>query len=216
MVHGDRSVDVFVRKLRQKLERASPGWRYIHTHFGIGYRFAAEPASRSRVGARRCAVAGAGVGRRGCVARRRSAQPVAACRDLRPRGARVDVRRGPGPQQEPPQHRDHPRAGGRRLEAPGRRHRGRDDREHLLGHLPRRRCSSSATAIYMENRETIFGLEERQRGILYGALALLAFALVATSRMWDAGGLGAHALAAPCSAPPAGRMYSVWRAYRTY
>jgi DNA-binding response OmpR family regulator len=45
MARGDRSVDVFVRKLRQKLERASPDWRYIHTHFGIGYRFAAEPAS---------------------------------------------------------------------------------------------------------------------------------------------------------------------------
>jgi DNA-binding response OmpR family regulator len=44
MVRGDRSVDVFVRKLRQKLEKASPGWRYIHTHFGIGYRFAAEPS----------------------------------------------------------------------------------------------------------------------------------------------------------------------------
>jgi DNA-binding response OmpR family regulator len=44
MARGDRSVDVFVRKLRQKLEKASPGWRYIHTHFGIGYRFAAEPA----------------------------------------------------------------------------------------------------------------------------------------------------------------------------
>jgi DNA-binding response OmpR family regulator len=44
MVHGDRSVDVFVRKLRSKLERASPGWRYIHTHFGIGYRFSPEPA----------------------------------------------------------------------------------------------------------------------------------------------------------------------------
>ncbi|HWT22776.1 MAG TPA: response regulator transcription factor [Solirubrobacteraceae bacterium] len=44
MVHGDRSVDVFVRKLRQKLEKVSPGWRYIHTHFGIGYRFAAQPA----------------------------------------------------------------------------------------------------------------------------------------------------------------------------
>jgi DNA-binding winged helix-turn-helix (wHTH) protein len=42
MVHGDRSVDVFVRKLRSKLERVSPSWRYIHTHFGIGYRFAAE------------------------------------------------------------------------------------------------------------------------------------------------------------------------------
>ncbi len=43
MAHGDRSVDVFVRKLRQKLERHSPGWKYIHTHFGIGYRFAPEP-----------------------------------------------------------------------------------------------------------------------------------------------------------------------------
>jgi len=42
MVRGDRSVDVFVRKLRTKLERISPGWRYVHTHFGVGYRFAAE------------------------------------------------------------------------------------------------------------------------------------------------------------------------------
>jgi DNA-binding response OmpR family regulator len=40
MAHGDRSVDVFVRKLRQKLRRASPDWSYIHTHFGVGYRFA--------------------------------------------------------------------------------------------------------------------------------------------------------------------------------
>ena len=42
MVRGDRSVDVFVRKLRAKLERVSPDWRYVHTHFGVGYRFAAE------------------------------------------------------------------------------------------------------------------------------------------------------------------------------
>jgi DNA-binding response OmpR family regulator len=42
MAHGDRSVDVFVRKLRQKLRTASPEWSYIHTHFGVGYRFAAE------------------------------------------------------------------------------------------------------------------------------------------------------------------------------
>jgi DNA-binding response OmpR family regulator len=47
MAHGDRSVDVFVRKLRQKLERASPQWRYIHTHFGIGYRFAPEAAGNA-------------------------------------------------------------------------------------------------------------------------------------------------------------------------
>ena len=39
MIHGDRSVDVFVRKLRSKLQKRSPGWEYIHTHFGIGYRF---------------------------------------------------------------------------------------------------------------------------------------------------------------------------------
>jgi DNA-binding response OmpR family regulator len=43
MARGDRSVDVFVRKLRQKLERVSPDWRYLHTHFGVGYRFAPEP-----------------------------------------------------------------------------------------------------------------------------------------------------------------------------
>ena len=42
MAHGDRSVDVFVRKVRLKLESASPGWSYIHTHFGVGYRFQPE------------------------------------------------------------------------------------------------------------------------------------------------------------------------------
>ncbi len=50
MVRGDRSVDVFVRKLRQKLEKASPQWRYIHTHFGIGYRFAAESLEEVKAG----------------------------------------------------------------------------------------------------------------------------------------------------------------------
>ncbi|HEX8160079.1 MAG TPA: response regulator transcription factor [Solirubrobacteraceae bacterium] len=49
MAHGDRSVDVFVRKLRFKLQRASPAWNYIHTHFGVGYRFAAEHAGESAV-----------------------------------------------------------------------------------------------------------------------------------------------------------------------
>jgi DNA-binding response OmpR family regulator len=44
MAHGDRSVDVFIRKLRQKLEKRSPGWAYIHTHFGVGYRFEPESA----------------------------------------------------------------------------------------------------------------------------------------------------------------------------
>src|SRR5918992_348338 len=42
MAHGDRSVDVFIRKVRHKLEKASPEWSYIHTHFGVGYRFEPE------------------------------------------------------------------------------------------------------------------------------------------------------------------------------
>jgi DNA-binding response OmpR family regulator len=51
MAHGDRSVDVFVRKLRQKLRAASPAWDYIHTHFGVGYRFAPKPDERAEVAA---------------------------------------------------------------------------------------------------------------------------------------------------------------------
>jgi hypothetical protein len=45
-------VDVYVHKLRVKLETALPEWRFIHTHVGFGYRFAAEPLnSQQRVGA---------------------------------------------------------------------------------------------------------------------------------------------------------------------
>jgi DNA-binding response OmpR family regulator len=36
---SDRSVDVYVGKLRQKLARALPGRSPIQTHFGFGYRF---------------------------------------------------------------------------------------------------------------------------------------------------------------------------------
>jgi DNA-binding response OmpR family regulator len=39
----DRSVDVYVSKLRLKLEAAVPQRRFIHTHFGFGYRFDPEP-----------------------------------------------------------------------------------------------------------------------------------------------------------------------------
>src|SRR3954449_13346662 len=38
----NRTVDVYIGKLRQKLEAALPEQRYIHTHFGFGYRFAPE------------------------------------------------------------------------------------------------------------------------------------------------------------------------------
>jgi DNA-binding response OmpR family regulator len=39
---GDRSVDVYVSKLRSKLEVALPDRRFIHTHPGFGYRFQPE------------------------------------------------------------------------------------------------------------------------------------------------------------------------------
>ncbi len=42
---GDRSVDVYVHKLRVKLESAMPTWRFIHTHVGFGYRLDDEPIS---------------------------------------------------------------------------------------------------------------------------------------------------------------------------
>lgn len=39
---GDRSIDVYVHKLRAKLEEALPEWSFIHTHVGFGYRFSPE------------------------------------------------------------------------------------------------------------------------------------------------------------------------------
>jgi two-component system, OmpR family, response regulator BaeR len=39
---SDRSVDVYVGKLRHKLEQARPGRQLIHTHFGFGYRLSSE------------------------------------------------------------------------------------------------------------------------------------------------------------------------------
>jgi DNA-binding response OmpR family regulator len=38
----DRSVDVYVHKLRTKLAWALPEWQFIHTHFGFGYRLSPE------------------------------------------------------------------------------------------------------------------------------------------------------------------------------
>jgi DNA-binding response OmpR family regulator len=42
MPHRGRDVDVYVRKLRLKLEEAAPAWTFIHTHRQFGYRFAPE------------------------------------------------------------------------------------------------------------------------------------------------------------------------------
>jgi len=69
--------------------------------------------------------------------------------------------------------------------------------------------------LYMENRETIFGLEERQRVALYGAVGLIAITLAATSRLWGAGGLGALLWLALIGVA-VWALVGVWRSYRTY
>ena len=193
MVHGDRSVDVFVRKLRSKLERVSPGWRYIHTHFGIGYRFSAEPVEAPV--AEPSPSAGA-------------PEPRVAARASRPRRPESSPPTNlgswcSGPLQERTQLRDHPRLAVAVWKVPG-------------GGTAAATISNILTVafigglfffgyrLYMERRETIFGLEERQRGLLYGALALIVFALVATHRMWDDRARSARSCGSRCSALRAG------------
>src|SRR4030095_13288480 len=41
--HRDRTVDVFVRKLREKIDRRAPRHTFIHTRYGVGYKLGAEP-----------------------------------------------------------------------------------------------------------------------------------------------------------------------------
>jgi DNA-binding response OmpR family regulator len=41
---GDRCCDVYVHKLRCKLEEALPDMRFIHTHVGFGYRLDPAPS----------------------------------------------------------------------------------------------------------------------------------------------------------------------------
>ena len=70
--------------------------------------------------------------------------------------------------------------------------------------------------MYMEHRDSIFSLSERQRGLVYAALALATITLVATRRMWDeGGGLGA-VLWLGFLALSIYAIYGVWRAYREY
>lgn len=42
MMHGDRSVDVFVRRIRKKIAAGAPGLTFVQTHYGFGYKFEAR------------------------------------------------------------------------------------------------------------------------------------------------------------------------------
>ena len=41
--HRDRTVDVFVRKLREKVDRRSPRHTFIQTRYGVGYKLEPKP-----------------------------------------------------------------------------------------------------------------------------------------------------------------------------
>jgi len=79
----------------------------------------------------------------------------------------------------------------------------------LLGGL-----SFFAFRMYMERRITLLDMEDRTRAILYGCMALIVFAIVATGRLW-ASGPGALLWLALIGAALYG-LYSVYRAAREY
>jgi hypothetical protein len=72
-----------------------------------------------------------------------------------------------------------------------------------------------AFRMYMERRESLLGMDHRLRAVLYGSAAMAAFALVATRRLWDAGGLGTLLWLALMIGAGWG-VYTVWRASRAY
>ena len=69
--------------------------------------------------------------------------------------------------------------------------------------------------LYMEHRATLFGLGDNQRALLYGSVTVAALAILATSRLWDEGGLGALLWFAMIALAVWG-VYRVWRTYSEY
>ena len=67
----------------------------------------------------------------------------------------------------------------------------------------------------MENRSSLFVLEDKVRALLYGSIVLIALALVATRRLWDEGGLGVLVWLALIGAGAYGCV-TVYRASREY
>jgi hypothetical protein len=69
--------------------------------------------------------------------------------------------------------------------------------------------------LYMEHRATIFGLGDNERAILYGSVAVATLALLATSKLWDQGGLGVLLWMGLIGLAAWG-IYRVWRTYSEY
>jgi hypothetical protein len=69
--------------------------------------------------------------------------------------------------------------------------------------------------MYMEHRSSLFMLEDKVRGLLYGSLGLIALALIGTGRMFDEGGLAVMVWLALIGAGVYG-CFTVYRASREY
>ena len=70
--------------------------------------------------------------------------------------------------------------------------------------------------LYMENRMTIFSLDDRLRAILYGSLVVITLTFLATRKLWnEAGGLGVLIWFGLLGLGAWG-LATVWRAYREY
>src|ERR687887_2606384 len=51
--HRDRTVDVFVRRLREKVDRRAPRHTFVQTRYGVGYKLEAVPKDRAAAGSSR-------------------------------------------------------------------------------------------------------------------------------------------------------------------
>src|SRR5256884_6531069 len=51
--HRDRTVDVFVRRLREKIDRRASRHTFIQTRYGVGYKLEAVPKDRAAAGSGR-------------------------------------------------------------------------------------------------------------------------------------------------------------------
>jgi hypothetical protein len=71
-----------------------------------------------------------------------------------------------------------------------------------------------AARFYREHRVTIFGLGDRDRALLYGALGVIVLAMAGTNRLFDTG-LGSLAWFAMMAAAVFA-VYTVWRHHREY
>jgi DNA-binding response OmpR family regulator len=43
LTRRDRTVDVFVRKLREKIDAHAPRHEFVHTRYGVGYKLEPQP-----------------------------------------------------------------------------------------------------------------------------------------------------------------------------